>query len=123
MLAIYGRQCDIPLLPPVEFGNPALNSRVEEPLLESQGHEEMCVWMFGYDSHDCRMIQVIIMTMRDDYGINRRDLFNLTWNFGIPFWAQPAEGAASTAEDRIEKHAQPSGELDKVARVTKPGCS
>ena len=30
---------------------------------------------------------MIVVIVADDNGINGRDIVNLTWNFGVPFWS------------------------------------
>lgn len=73
--------------------------------------------MFRFDLHDCGVVHVVVVIVRDNDRINRGDLFDLAGHLCKPLWAKPAEGAASLAEDRVEEYTQASGELYIVTSV------
>lgn len=68
--------------------------------------------------HDGRMIHMIVVVMRDNNSIDRRDILDLAWNFCVALGAKPGERAAALAKDRIEKYAEPLREFNKVACMT-----
>ena len=63
---------------------------------------------------------MIIMAVRNNDNVYGWNVFNLTWNFGVPLGSKPAKRTASLAEDRIEEHSKTSWELDKVTCMAKP---
>jgi len=89
-----------------------------EPLLVTQWYEEMNVRMFRFDLHDCGVVHVVVVIVRDDDRIDFRDLFDLAGHLCKPLWAKPAERAASFTEDWVEEYTQASREFYIITSMT-----
>lgn len=63
------------------------------------------------------------MAVTDSYDIYNWQIFYVTGDFRISFWAHKAEWTASVFENRIEQYTQASRELDIVTCVSQPCCS
>lgn len=88
-----------------------------EPLFVAQWYEEMDVRMFRFDLHDRGVVHVIVVVVRDNDRIDSGDLFDLAGYLCKPLWAEPAERAASFAENRVKEDAQAARVFYIVAGV------
>lgn len=77
----------------------------------------MDVRMFCLYFHDCGMVHVIVVIVRDNDCIDNGDLFYLAGHFCIPLWAKPTERAASFAEDWVEEYTQASWKFYIIASM------
>jgi len=73
--------------------------------------------MFRLDLHDCGVVHVIVVIVRDDDRIDRGDLLDLAGHFCKPLWAKPAKRAASFTEDWVEEYTQASRDLYIIASM------
>jgi len=97
-----------------------VNAGVVEPLPVAQRRKELHVRVLLLDLEDRRQAQVVVVVVRDDDGVDDRDLFDVARRLRVPRRPEPREGRATVCENRIEEDAKAGRELDKEAGVAEP---
>jgi len=62
------------------------------------------------------------VVVRDDHGVDCRDVLDLAGHFSVAFRTEPTEGGAAVCKDWIEEYTQARREFDVVACMAEPGC-
>lgn len=74
-----------------------------EPLFVAERDEEVDVGVFRFDLHDGWMVHVVVVVVRDDDGVDGRDVLDLAWDLCVALGAHPAEGTTSLTEHGIKQ--------------------
>lgn len=108
--ALGRRQCQVALIPPIQFSH-IIYTRFLEPRRITQRYEEMAIGMFLRNSFYSRQRQMIVMIMRYYNHIDNGNFANVARRFGVSLRTEPGKWRASVFKHRIEKNSKTTGEF------------
>lgn len=120
-LGLWG-EGEFDLVPPVKF-SALLDAAISEPFFIAKWHEEVGVGVRSTDFENGGVGEVVVVVVRDDYGVDEGDVGDVAGFRRVAFGAKPGKGRAAVFEDGVEEDAEAGGELDVIAGVTQPGCA